>query len=366
MSGECLSAGDRSRASGRILVAALLAATVALLLVLYLNTIPPTITWWFGGADSGELVTAAETLGVAHPTGYPLFTLLGFLSTRVPVGEIAGRVNTMNAVLAALAAGGIALSVVAIGTDIVRSPTARSAAGAVAALAVATSSLYWSQAIIAEVYALQAFLIALILLAWAWPRTPPVVRGVAHGLSLTNHLTAVVFLIAALVALIRPGRPVNWRAAAWFTGGLAAALALYALLPLRAAQDPLANWGDPDTPSRFLAHVTGRQYRGLVDAGDAPGAVRNLLSLVRLMIEDLPPWVLPAAGAGLYGLWPGRRAYVIFTGLAVAGMLLFIAAYQAADRAPDLLPVYVTIGVWSGAGLLVAVPAAVRWAAGDT
>ena len=45
--------------------------------LIYWRTLAPTIFW----GDGIELTTASYTLGVAHPTGYPLFLLLGKLST---------------------------------------------------------------------------------------------------------------------------------------------------------------------------------------------------------------------------------------------------------------------------------------------
>ena len=50
----------------------------------YLTSLAPTITWAHGSADSGELVTAAYYLGVAHPTGYPAYVLLGWLFSHLP------------------------------------------------------------------------------------------------------------------------------------------------------------------------------------------------------------------------------------------------------------------------------------------
>jgi hypothetical protein len=48
--------------------------------VVYVRTLAPTVTF----IDSGELAAVASTLGVAHPTGYPLFTLLGWVFSRLP------------------------------------------------------------------------------------------------------------------------------------------------------------------------------------------------------------------------------------------------------------------------------------------
>jgi hypothetical protein len=355
-------AGPRAGFKDRGIVVGMVGGAVLLPLLLYLLTMPPTIAWWFGGSDSGELVSAAESLGIAHPTGYPLFVLLGYAATRIPIGDVAARVNAMNAVLGALGAGGIVLTVAVLTRETGTRTVFRVAAGLLAAIAIATSSLYWSQAIIAEVYILHAALTALVLLAWAVPRTHPVLRGAAHGLALTNHLTSGILLVAALLTVARPWKSWWWRPAAWFGLGLALALSLYLLLPVRAAQDPIANWGNPDTLSRFLEHVTGREYRSNMQWHDVGGSVRDIASFLRLLLEDVPLWLLPAAGIGMTALQRTRPRFLWFTVLSVAGVLLFTASYRIPDRAAYLLPVYVIVGVWSGIGLLTAAGAAARWA----
>ncbi|HRK33650.1 MAG TPA: DUF2723 domain-containing protein, partial [Candidatus Hydrogenedentes bacterium] len=67
----------------------LAACTALTALVVYVMTLGPTIT----GEDSGELVTAAYTLGIAHPPGYPIWCLLGKVFTFIPFGSVAWRVN---------------------------------------------------------------------------------------------------------------------------------------------------------------------------------------------------------------------------------------------------------------------------------
>ncbi|MFH0774464.1 MAG: DUF2723 domain-containing protein [bacterium] len=66
----------------------------------YLYTLTPTV----GFHDSGELITVAYTLGIAHPPGYPLYTLLGkVFCTLIPIGNIAYRMNMESALFASLA-----------------------------------------------------------------------------------------------------------------------------------------------------------------------------------------------------------------------------------------------------------------------
>lgn len=59
--------------------------------ILYVRTLAPTVT----SEDSGELITAAYTLGIAHPPGYPLWCILGKLFSLIPLGNVAWRVNLL-------------------------------------------------------------------------------------------------------------------------------------------------------------------------------------------------------------------------------------------------------------------------------
>src|SRR5215213_3410575 len=104
-------------------------------LALYMATLLPGI----GSGDTAEFQRVAPTLGVAHPTGYPLYTMLGWLWSHLPLGGTpAWRMNLFSAATAALAVGALFLAARALGQ-------ARSVAAAVA-LTLAVSSTFWSQA----------------------------------------------------------------------------------------------------------------------------------------------------------------------------------------------------------------------------
>src|ERR1041385_6485681 len=78
-----------------------------LALLLYTWTLSPTVTL----VDSGELIVAAHTLGVAHPPGFPLYLMLAHLASLVPIVSVAQRVNFASALFAALACGILTLVV---------------------------------------------------------------------------------------------------------------------------------------------------------------------------------------------------------------------------------------------------------------
>ncbi len=106
---------------------------------------------------------------------------------------------------------------------------------------------------------------------------PLVVAAFLFGLGLGGHLTSIALLAPAIAFWLTVRR--GWRF--WISRtallaalALAAGAAIYLYLPLRAAADPLLNWGKPDTWQRFWWHVTAKQYRvSLLSAPVGPQVV---------------------------------------------------------------------------------------------
>src|SRR5690606_34852128 len=105
-------------------------------LAVYWTTLPPTVT----GEDAGELIVAAYTLGIPHPPGYPLWTMLAHIFTYLPFGSIAWRVALASAFFGAATSSVVYL----IGRQLRLSH----AAGLAGALALAFSRQFWAQSII--------------------------------------------------------------------------------------------------------------------------------------------------------------------------------------------------------------------------
>src|SRR5687768_10634944 len=72
-------------------------------LVIYLFTVSPTVNF----IDSGELITAAYEPGIAHPPGYPLYVLMGYVVTHLLWGEVAWRMNVLSSFWAAICVGAV-------------------------------------------------------------------------------------------------------------------------------------------------------------------------------------------------------------------------------------------------------------------
>lgn len=217
------------------------------------------------GEDSGELIAAAYTVGVAHPPGYPLWTILAKLFTFLPIGEIAFRVALMSAFFAAATTTAL--------FSIIRRLSDSSFAAAGCAFAFALLRDQWSQSVIAEVYTLNSFLLALSvdrLIAWSKTDQPPrrlIEVAFLLGLSLTNHLTALAVVPGFLFFVLLNDRRIllRWRLILKMLAAVVVGLLPYAYLPIAAAMNPAMNWGDPSSWSRFVDHVTRRQYTSIAE-----------------------------------------------------------------------------------------------------
>ena len=175
-------------------------APILLAAVLYSRTFSP----WVLPGDSAELVTAAVTLGVCHPTGYPLYLVVAKVATLclfpLPPQVV---INGLSTVCALITLAVVVRSMQALGLGPIPS------ACSVSLLAVAPS--LWRYSTHAEVYTLHGLLMSLVLLVALHPHPRPGSRRlVAYlaGLSTGSHMTTVLAYPGLLLWLaLRPRTP---------------------------------------------------------------------------------------------------------------------------------------------------------------
>jgi len=198
--------------------------TFAVSLLVYVLTLQPTL----GLEDSGELCVASDYLGVPHPPGYPIWSLLTWFSQWVFHAVTfhghpnpAWAVNLFSGVAGAAACGVLALLISRSGMDILRSMEKESVlmgektesmfccvAGISAGLLLAFGQGMWSQAVIAEVYTLNIFFQTLILLfLYRWMAEPNRIgylylTAFTFGLGFTNHQTLMFMGAAIAIAIL--------------------------------------------------------------------------------------------------------------------------------------------------------------------
>ncbi|MDA1045195.1 MAG: DUF2723 domain-containing protein, partial [Verrucomicrobia bacterium] len=182
----------------------------------YVYTLAPTVTL----EDCGELVVAADYLGVPHPPGYPLWTLISWVFTNIfdfvkfrGQPNPAWSVGLVSAVFGALTAGVTSMLICSSGRAMLRQSrdslhqsdhqtegAISWIGGVVGSLLFAFTPNMWSQSTIVEVYSLNAFFLVLIfLLSYRWMFRPSdhllYVTALVFGLGLTNYQ---VLLLAML------------------------------------------------------------------------------------------------------------------------------------------------------------------------
>ena len=324
-------------------------------LLLYMSTLCPTVPT----GDGAELACAAYSLGIAHPTGYPLFCLWGrIFILALPLGSVAVRINLMSAFFASLAI----LLVYVLAREMFRGifEHERFFSRLVAlftALIFSVSETIWSQAVQTEVYTLHIFLVGsliLVMVLWRWTAESrlALLWALLLGLSLANH-TSVIFLLGAALYLVLS----EWRrlglkrclpgmALFFFLG-----ISLYLYLPLRSALNPPHDWGNPETIGRLWDHITAKQYRKLFLFASPPDVWNNLRYYARLLIRQFGAFllVLSLVGAVLHGRrW--RALFLLFV-LAVLGNVLLAASYDILDIEAYYLPSYLIFSLWLGLAL---------------
>ena len=235
---------------GCIVTKIIILGTGIVVFLIYLPTISPDLTWFAFSGDGGELITAAVTLGVPHPPGYPTYVLLGKLFSLLPLEPIAYRFHILSALCVATAAAFIT----ATAQYFISQPATKLQhfLSTVPALLFAFSPLVWNQAIVAEVYALNLMVVAAFLWALLGKR-PSSISGFLFGLSVTTHLTSLFLLPLAIAKT--PLRKF------WvFTLGTILGVSPFLLLPILARQGSPVIWGDPTTFSGWWWLVSAQIY----------------------------------------------------------------------------------------------------------
>ncbi|MFA5974539.1 MAG: DUF2723 domain-containing protein [Elusimicrobiota bacterium] len=297
--------------------------------------------------DSGDLIASIHTLGIAHPPGYALYILLGkCLSGLIPFSQPAYRANLLSALAGAgaVALGGVVILVFyrRVASDASRWGIALCAV--VAALLFGSTPAMVELARVSEMYAVVA-LFAAGILGGLLAGTPEAYRvsWFLLGLGLAIHpvlifLLPVFFLLPGTLAVIArseatkqsvlsdrsPRSPKNWRPRDDGNGlfllsllGFLLGASVFLFLPIRSAQSPWMNWGDPSTWRNFWRVLLRADYGGLklhpeqsILSWTPETLATQILYFVRLFRQE---WGISGLLAGVLGglaalrPCPGRR-----------------------------------------------------------
>jgi len=313
-------------------------------LAVYLSTLTPAV----GTRDGYELQAISATLGFAHPTGYPLFPLLGRLWIALfPIGSIAWRINVLCALFAAASVPFVYATA--------RRVLGQRTSAAWAALLFAFSHTFWTQAVRPEKYTLNALFVSILLYLVIGMDDPGVVSykrlrllGLVYGLSLTHHRT-MLMLAPALALYLLWRNPTLWKRPREWLPALGIALApllLYLYIPWRAAAQ-----GWFMTPTEFLEYIAGAYYGPAVRPLDWLASERAGM-FWRFVVQQFG---YPGVALGLLGLATLLRKRPRFAVCTAAAYLAYYVWgtvwYAYYNDVNSFIPNHMILSIWIGGGV---------------
>ncbi len=336
----------------------------------YNATLTPSLS--YESFDGNELATVPYRLGLAHMTGYPLYTWLGKLFTYLPVGDVAHRMNLMSAVGAA---GGAAFlfGIVTLLTRENGSPFSTRTTlfgAAVGALLFAFATTIWSQAVIAEVYAPNLFFVGLtflLLITWARREEARIERAgadagslglfglfaLSYGLSIGTHMSNLAFAPAFVlfILLTNPRTLLQPKLIALGAAGFALGVLQFVWLPYKASQidDALMARNAPDTLRGFYNYTLNAfpNFKWAFPIAALPDRITLYIGLI------LENFRLAGALLALAGAWAMvfRQPKVFFLLIAAyLTELAFFLEYSAFDIEVFFVSAHLITAVFAGYG----------------
>jgi len=354
--------------------------------IVYLITMAPSVVQ----IDAGELAAVQSTAGIAHPTGYPLFTIIGylFMSLPLPMSDIFAA-NLLAAIFNAAAifvfTRWLELLMNNIGFPVVKKNDATDTrskkklkdnsekkliekipvklqflAITAGAFLLAFSKTFWFQSTSVEVYSLHLLLINLILYSllrayflesslknWLFV-------AVSLALGFSNHMTTLLILPGVAVLFFHKEKI---SAHAFKTIGMMLALffpllgIIYSYLPIRAAMHPALNWGNPVDFERFFRHFLGKQYQVWLFS-----SVDSAKTQLEYFFNNFPSEFY---FVGLFLIIPG--VFLLFRFNKIIGWfalvtfwstVLYSINYDIADIDSYFLLAYIICGLWGATGII--------------
>jgi hypothetical protein len=360
--------------------------------IFYILTIAPSVIQ----IDTGELAAVQCTLGIAHPTGYPLFTMLGYIFSLIPLPL--SKIFQMN-LLAALYCA-VAVSVFTFTSKLVLdnlntfqfvkhskqnikkrkkdsvktvqpdnthsielSDTSKIVSAIFGGLFLALSKTFWFQSTSVEVYSLHLLLITFIILA--------LIKAVLHSdkessiskywiifaitlaLGFSNHMTTLLIIPGvAYLYFTKDGFAVKSikQVLLMLLIFFLILILIYSYLPIRASQNPVMNWGNPAEWERIIRHISGQQYQVWLFSSTEAAAKQFNYFVSNLFNEFALSLVIAIAGILVSFIY--ARKFSIFNIIVFLSTVLYSINYDINDIDSYFLLAYISLAFFAVFGIV--------------
>ena len=327
----------------------LAAAAALLVFVIYARTVYPGL---FGVGDAAKFSFVGKVLGTPHSPGYPLYVVVSHLFSYLPGGTLAYRMNILSSVLAALAVGLAYLAARSLGSSRLVAFSA--------AIALGLGRAFWSRALYAKGYTLNAALVcAGVLMLLHWGRT----RRTAHlywaigifALSIGNHLVVISLVPALVLYAVWTDAKTALAPRTILVTALLVALGLsqYFFIIVRTWQHAPYLEASASNLSELIDVLTARRYAHQIGAFTWPQIFSTRIpSLANLVKGDMTVPGLLLAGAGFVVLLLRARAReAVLCLMGALGVFALTANMSANEDEGFMLPAFILLWLLAAAGL---------------
>lgn len=273
--------------------------------------------------DSGELTAASFCLGIAHPSGYPLFVILCKAAQFLPLDSIASRANLFSALATAICAS--------VFYFILRTLSVQRCFACFLSMFLVLSSTIWSEATVARVYGLN-LLFMLILIHLALLRGNKVRRMFLFcffsGLALSNHIQSLFTVIPAFI-IITSKETTKFRLRYLGIACMFVILGLlcYAEMPVRSVSNPPMDWRDTETFESFWGSVSRRDYWSK-SSGFSLGLLEDeVFNLISILERQYSVFFLVLSGIGWLILLYFSPSLAFIAAITGAGNVLMLTQH---------------------------------------
>ncbi|MCH8033338.1 MAG: DUF2723 domain-containing protein [Bacteroidetes bacterium] len=362
--------------------------------MIYLFTLAPSVVQ----IDSGELAAVQATLGIAHPTGYPLFTIIGYIFSLIPLPFT--KIFQLNLLAAVFCSAGIAVFVYTakllldnlnlfspsknkiekkkkdkrndkkgdtkkVGQETALTETVKYIIAIAGGLILAFSETFWLQSTSVEVYSLHIFLMNIIILylvkAFIYVEKENdktdlklwLIFSAFLALGFTNHMTTLLIIPGVTYLFFiknKFGKAGFIKILIMLTVFFPILILIYSYLPVRAAQNPILNWGNTTDFENLIRHITAKQYQVWLFASSA-AAKRQLIHFV----ETLPGQfsiALLLSFVGLISSFFYARKIFVFLIITFLFTVFYSINYEIHDIDTYFLLAYISLAYFAVFGLL--------------
>jgi hypothetical protein len=343
--------------------------------VVYIKTLAPSVSF----IDTGELATVCIRLGIAHPTGYPLFTILGRLFSLLPFGEEIYRLSFMCAVASSAALVMLFNLLVFIFKDFdpenySREKKQNNSIGAgisdlsiyilslASVLTLGFSVTYWNIANSLEVYSFHQFFIVAIIFTMlkAVNETGKkesradiywILFAFLLGLSFGNHLSTIFMSLGCLYLYFAFNKfdKVSFIRIAIMAVPFILAFSVYIYFPVR-ADNPALSWGYPANWNNFVRHITGKQFSVWMFSSTEVTS-KQFNYFVSSYPKEFFYIPLIVAVFGVLNLFNEQRKLFYFTFLLFAFNIFYAINYDIHDIDSYFILAYIVSAIWIAMGI---------------